>query len=755
MADKYNKQFLAYKTEASFTADVDNEKIDDSQSIAFVLEEGAETLRVQGQNMKLVPSGYKDSKGLILVSDGEKPVWRMEQEIDKTSNYYGVEWGANNSSPDLSLIGKWEYCIAMPLQNSMYACIVQTNQNATTAREIYKLNPSDWDLDASIYTTVVYVKPSNITLVDESETYKDVEYKKATIILDQTAMNNLSRWSNSSNDGYVNRFKEHWVRIGLTQSEDKLYKCFVKEVTYDESYNFTLSVLYPKDSVIKDSAEANNSLMIPGSDLTGWDGQVMVYVPGGYLHSEVVAKNGRQYNQVMVSSQQVWDADKCEAYSAAYVSAYPLTVLTTQPSDYNYLSSVVPKSGISVLNEKYCKGTGLSAYNNVEGFACRSQILKPIKGVTGTDYYPYFLNNLSYSMYKWLYWLMVIEYRTFRLTKSYKGSYSSIGLPLGGLGIGTTEVQYKKELVGTGAILNNGVCKSLGNGSGVMAVDIPGYANTVQYGMIQFDEQKIKDYIHIQQCIYDYHGVTIVENACTATYTKYGSISALLLPVKQFQDGTFNKPGWKIHITTGLLSGDVEIGGSGIRGMVVTCKSGENSIDLTVPEGTGTTGEFGIGTINVGQEGLDIYFTTVPNAWDTIFTFKNITEGGNTVYYDSQVAWSTKWRGIENFIAQELIYLSGISSTLNSDHYDVSNNNVKIGETPLIYDYIGEYNLGDKAEIIPSTFAGGSTTYKAGLYYPYYNAVNWYFGGRTISAMTGVISDDTGVNGVHFGMIAK
>lgn len=252
MADKYNKQFLAYKTEDSFNADVKDEKINDSQSIAFVLEEGAEAIRVQGQNMKFVPSGYKDSKGLILTSDGEKPVWMMEQEIDKTSNYYGVEWGVNDSSPDLTLIGKWEYCKSMPLQNSMYACIVQTNSAATTAREIYKLNPSDWDLDASIYTTTVSVKPASITLVDESETYKDVEYKKATIVLDQTAMNNLSRGSNASNDGYVNRFKGHWVRIGLTQSEEALYKCFVKNVTYDESYNFTLSILYPKDATIKD-----------------------------------------------------------------------------------------------------------------------------------------------------------------------------------------------------------------------------------------------------------------------------------------------------------------------------------------------------------------------------------------------------------------------------------------------------------------------------------------------------------------------
>lgn len=755
MADKYNKQFLAYKTEDSFNADVDSEKIDDSQSIAFVLEEGAETLRVQGQNMRLVPSGYKNSKGLILVSDGEKPVWMMEQEIDKTSNYYGVEWGVNDSSPDLTLIGRWEYCKTMPLQNSMYACIVQTDQKATTAREIYKLNPLDWDLDASIYTTTVSVKPANITLVDESETYKDVEYKKATIVLDQNTMNNLSRWSNSSNDGYVNRFKEHWVRIGLTQSEDKLYKCFVKDVTYDESYNFALSVLYPKDATIKDSAETNNSIMIPGSDLTGWDGQVMVYVPGGYLHSEVATKNGKQYNQVMVSSQQVWDADKCEAYSATYVSAFPLTALTTQPSDYNYLSSVVPNSGISVLNKEYCKGTGLSAYNNVEGLECRSQILKPIKGVTGTDYYPYFLNNLSYSMYKWLYWLMVIEYRTFRITKPYKGSYNSIGLPLGGLGIGATGVQYRKELVGAGAIVNNGACKSLGNGSGIAMVDIPGYTNTAQYGTVQIDAQKINDYIQIQQCTYDYLGKTIVENACTATYTKYGSISALLLPVKQFQDGEYNKLGWKIHITTGLVSGNVEIGGSGYRGLVVTCKSGENSIDISVPEGSGNTGEFGVGTITVGQDGLDIYFTTVPGPWDTIFTFKNTTEGGNTVSYNSQVVWSTKWRGIENFVAQELIYLSGISSTLNSDHYDVSNNGVKIGETPLDYNYIGEYNLGDKAEIIPSTLAGGSTTYKTGLYYPYYNAVNWYFGGRSPSTITGVISADTGANGVHFGMITK
>lgn len=757
MADKYNKQFLAYKTEASFDADVKDEKIDDFQSIAFVLEEGAEEIRVQGQNIKFVPAGFKDSKGLILTSDGEKPVWMMEQEIDKTSNYYGVKWGVDDASPDLALVGKWEYCQSMPIQSGMYACIVKTDRGATTATEAYKLNPSDWDLDASIDTTTVQVKPSEITLVDESETYKGVEYKKATVVLSQTSMNNLSRLSGATNDGYVNRFKDHWVRLGITQSEEELYKCYVKDVTYDENSNFTLTILYPKDATVKGSTDTQNSIMIPGSDLTGWDGQVMVYVPAGYLHSEVVSKNGKKYNQVLVSTLQAWDADKCEAYSATYVSAFPLTVLTEVPENYGFLSTMTAKSWVSCLNEVYCKGTGYADANGVEGQECRSQILKPIIGVQGTDYIPTFNNDLSYSMYKWLYWLMVIDYRTFNITQEYKGYNNSIGLPVGGLGKGSQNIKYYQDLIGRGTPIQNGATKDKGSSSCAVAVEIPSTQVSVSAGLIQWTETMIKQYVHV----YDYKrfdgSINRIENSCQVfPYSLNGTLSIAIQNVAS--GDAIIRLGRKIHISASLVGGTVKIGGQGSYNTTISCKSGENSVSTSaVNSQTGTVAQFTAVELTVGAEGMDVYIDSMSTYWPIYLTVENSAD--TTIGFEAQTIQATKWRGIESFVGQHLIWVTGLSSNYNTTEYVILNEGKQIGSAPLTEGYISKFNLGDKAELLPSELKGGSTNYTTGFYYPYYKATNWYMGGcmgtyESPARITGV-PDTTGTNGIHFGMIKK
>lgn len=761
MADKYNKQFLAYKTEESFDADVRDEKIDDSQSIAFVLEEGAEEIRVQGQNMKFVPAGFKDSKGLILTSDGTKPVWMMEQEIDKTSNYYGVEWGVDDASPQLTLVGKWEYCQSMPIQSGMYACIVKTDSGATTATEAYKLNPSDWDLDASIYSTTVQVKPTSITLVDESETYKGVEYKKASIVLSQTDMNNLSRWSGTANDGYVNRFKDHWVRLGITQSEEKLYKCYVKDLTYDENSNFTMTLLYPKDATIKGSTDTQNSIMIPGSDLTGWDGQVMVYVPGGYLHSEVVSKNGKNYNQVLVSTLQSWDVDKCETYSPTYVSAFPLTVLTEVPENYGFLSTMSAKSWVSCLNETYCKGTGNADANGVEGQECRSQILKPIIGVEGTDYTATFLNNLSYSMYKWLYWLMVIDYRTFEITKEYKGYNNYIGLPVGGLGKGSQNIKYYQDLIGRGTPIQNGATKDKGSGSCAVNVSIPSTQVSVKAGVVNFAVAETDNLNNVQ--VYDatvsVSGTKIPVTACAKTYgtnnysttTDYSCIT-----VFNFAGNTKPYVGKLFHVPASICAGTVRIRGEVTVGTTVKFTSGDNTVSVSSGTSTGTVYHF-MAELTVDKNGIDVETTAMTMYWDFDFSFENMAD--TTIGFEAQTLQATKWRSIESFVGQHLIWVDGLSSNYNTTEYVILNEGKQIGTAPLTEGYISKFNLGDKAELLPSELKGGSTIYTTGFYYPYYKATNWYMGGcmgtyESPARITGV-ADTTGTNGIHFGMIKK
>ncbi len=55
------------------------------------------------------------------------------------NQWYGVEYDTEVSSPDGTRIGNSDLHRDLPIQNEMYACILQDN-----GTEAYKLNPSDW-----------------------------------------------------------------------------------------------------------------------------------------------------------------------------------------------------------------------------------------------------------------------------------------------------------------------------------------------------------------------------------------------------------------------------------------------------------------------------------------------------------------------------------------------------------------------------------------------------------------------------------
>lgn len=53
--------------------------------------------------------------------------------------WYGVEWDVTVSSPDLKRIGDWDLHRTLPIQNSMYSCLLKDD-----GTENYKLDPTDW-----------------------------------------------------------------------------------------------------------------------------------------------------------------------------------------------------------------------------------------------------------------------------------------------------------------------------------------------------------------------------------------------------------------------------------------------------------------------------------------------------------------------------------------------------------------------------------------------------------------------------------
>lgn len=347
---------------------------------------------------------------------------KSESLLDLLS--YGVRWEKEQKDPHLTRIGNLNWHRTLPLQSQMRGCIVQSPSKGIHIVK-YWLHPDDWRFRKD---NAGYVFNSEVGTVVES----DITYYTIT---DSTRFSDLG-------------YKRQYVKIngiigqiiGITDNTAKIK--------------------------LENTLDAGTYEIELGSRTNGYDGEVMVYMPGGYLHSV----DDPSYSEVRISPFNV--GGDWEYHKPGYISAYRITVLNEVPTNMGYLSTIPVNSAISVANvETYCRGgknrPEYDQYLETDPF--RSDLGKSIGSLSSSRARTYARNCnnelLSYFNYKWLYWLYVIEYANFHSQESFNLELTSEGYKQGGLGNGVTNISYSYWTYynGNTAITPNGYFLQYGN----------------------------------------------------------------------------------------------------------------------------------------------------------------------------------------------------------------------------------------------------------------------------------------------------
>ena len=320
---------------------------------------------------------------------------KSESLLDLLS--YGVRWEKEQKDPHLTRIGNLNWHRTLPLQSQMRGCIVQSPSKGIHIVK-YWLHPDDWRFRKD---NAGYVFNSEVsTIVENNITYYT--------ITDSTRFSDLG-------------YKRQYVKINGIIGQ-----------IIDISNNTAKIKL-------ESTLDAGTYEIELGSRTNGYDGEVMVYMPGGYLHSV----DAPTYSEVRISPFNV--GGDWEYHKPGYISAYRITVLNEVPTDMGYLSTIPVNSAISVANvETYCRGgSNRPEYDQyLETDPFRSDLGKSRANISiGTARtYARNCNNelLSYFNYKWLLWLYVVEYANFNSQESFNPELTIDGYKQGGLDRGTT-----------------------------------------------------------------------------------------------------------------------------------------------------------------------------------------------------------------------------------------------------------------------------------------------------------------------------
>lgn len=355
---------------------------------------------------------------------------KSESLLDSLS--YGVRWEKEQKDPHLTRIGNLNWHRTLPLQSQMRGCIVQSPSKGIHIVK-YWLHPDDWRFRKD---NAGYVFNSEVgTIVENDITYYTIT--NSTIFSDL---------------GY----KRQYVKINGIIGQ-------IIDIT-DNTAKIKL----------ENTLDAGTYEIELGSRTNGYDGEVMVYMPGGYLHSV----DAPTYSEVRISPFNV--GGDWEYHKPGYISAYRITVLNTVPTDMGYLSTLPVNSAISVANvETYCRGGAnrpeYDQYLETDPF--RSDLGKGRQmQLNISRNYARNCNSeiLNYFNYKWLCWLYVIEYANFNSQEAFNPELTSEGYKQGGMGNGITSLNstYLTVYNNLEQICPNGYLMQNGNTTNIIQFDV-------------------------------------------------------------------------------------------------------------------------------------------------------------------------------------------------------------------------------------------------------------------------------------------
>lgn len=459
-------ELINAKTKAGLDAAVSAGTVK-ATDLAFLSEEGFEVLRTQGKDFVFVPTGFEGSDQLFLQSDGTKPVWKS-YTAPKEYKWYGVQWPTDSNDPHLERCGSFEYHQTLPVQSQLKACIVKTSPTAKTKQ--YDLDPENWNFRLN----ALEVRATGTVNYSDSVGSGTISVLK-TAITDITIPNLESA---------VNRLKDHYITI-----DDKFGTSQPFIITaVAESADTTAWELTVHADLEESGVFTSPFTCHIGSDLSGYDGQVMVDVPTFYIQSETnVTTNNKKYNNVKISAENLGTG--WTEVPARYDTAYKISVLNTVPENMGYLSTLAVNAAVSINNKSdYCRGGGNRTANDHyltddDGkMFMQSDLGKQRTNISRTNMRKYCrlsgLEILSYYEYKSLYWLWVIEYANFNSQEAFNPALTVAGLRQGGMGAGLTNMSNWDQFNTNYPIMPNGYLDDLASETGIKDLKIPSFKIT-------------------------------------------------------------------------------------------------------------------------------------------------------------------------------------------------------------------------------------------------------------------------------------
>ncbi len=364
-----------------------------------------------------VPSGGKEGQFLTFDSNG-KARWADQGEFlksieDLTS--YGIEWDMNQADPHVKRIGNLQMHRDLPIQSKMRGCIAQGG------RIIYYLDEDNW------YFKYGWSKMSYRIMIESAN---------PSIIVITT----------NSSQAQLDSLLDQKIKILKSQDID-MWR-FTDEVTLSRSNKLSQTADTIKfDTGVSGLAESlglqEDTYYVAYfskdmSRLDGYDGTVRVHIPEFYYRGVQDGTVRRLY------ITQIKQGSGWNHVPSFLIDAQQATKLHTEATDMGYLSTLPQNAAVSVLNTStYCRG-GVNDANwdhwLEENQPIRSMLNKGLGGIGLPQMRACARLSsaevLSYSQYKALYWLYMVEYANFNSQEAFTEELTPEGYRQGGMGYG-------------------------------------------------------------------------------------------------------------------------------------------------------------------------------------------------------------------------------------------------------------------------------------------------------------------------------
>lgn len=428
------------------------------------------------------------------------------------------------------------------------------------------------------------------------------------------------------------------------------------------------------------------------SVLDGTDGDVMVHIPKFWIKSG--SNNTKRWVKIATNYiDKTWTK-----VPEMLISAYRVTTDRIDSENIKLMSVVN-------TTQNFAGSFGIEDPTN----PYRTALGKPRTSMSRQSARTYAHNKqdgtelLCYEYYKdVLYWLPVIEYATFNMQQAFNDELTSEGYHQGGLGSGVTNIStYIWKSYGTDyyPITPMGYTNELGNFTGTKELNLGTYSFTSK------TSTDWGDWSHEDKIAHTYEdNVMTITNVRSDYYACYC--------------GFYNVGGDMTVTVQGLQEG---------QSVIFRASSGMEDVEVSTNKQV---------VIPWPQSNVSRYiyfgFTGECNITLTIdanpaVEYKNIDGGTTNVirYRGIENIFGDIWTNLEGLVIRYDNHASGthdVYTTSNPEYFqDTATDNMELaGTETAAVGYVKEFNLGNKANIIPSICTGASsTTYKCDYHYTY------------------------------------